>query len=138
MTIADDNNVEKVVVDHVKRSSPKLIVDASATIVKIECQQQCKRGSGTVLQAKDHDDFFTFSWDRMYKELEARCPGLVTILSAVVGDKKLSESQKRHLAVMSAVGFHGRSQEMSLVQYMIGFVLTHGGCTQRVTKIMNP
>ncbi|CAC5407725.1 unnamed protein product [Mytilus coruscus] len=36
-----------------------------------------------------------------------------------------------HVLMTSAIGLHGRNQEMSMVQFMTGFLLTHGGCTQR-------
>nr|XP_022311471.1 uncharacterized protein LOC111116766 [Crassostrea virginica] len=36
-----------------------------------------------------------------------------------------------HIMITAAIGLHSRSQELSVVQYLIGMVLTHGGCTQK-------
>lgn len=59
---------------------------------------------------------------------------LLSTLSAIVGEVEHSINNKGFVQVLvaAAIALHGRNQEMSLVQYMIGLILTHGGCTQLV------
>lgn len=103
-------------------------------MIKKEALALCKRGSGSILQSKDFKDFFEFKWQQMKEELQRRCPTILSLLSAVVSDQELSSDSKSviHVMVSAAIALHGRNQEMSLFQYMIAFVLTHGGCIQRV------
>lgn len=126
--------MEKVVVDTIAESCPMVVINAAAKIVKDECDKLCKRGSGTILQKKEHTDLFSFSWKKMYDELSQRCPGLLTTISYIVADvpPPIGSKAFHHILLSAAIGLHGRNQEMSLVQYMMGFILTHGGCTLRV------
>lgn len=57
----------------------------------------------------------------------------MTIMSSVVSDVPLQIDSKpfHHMLVSIAISLHGRNQEMSVIQYIIGFILTHGGCTLR-------
>ena len=127
-------NVEKVIVNIIAESCPSLVFDATAKMIKAECNKICKRGSGTILQKKEHIDFFSFSWKKLYEELNECCPGLLTTISSVVSDVPPPIGRKafHHVLLSIVIGLHGRSQEISAVQYLISFILTHGGCTLRV------
>lgn len=133
-TILQGVNVEKGVLNIIAESSPLMVMNAAAKIVKEESGKLCKRGSGTILQKKEYSDIFSFNWKNLYDELSQSCPGLLTIISSVVADSPPQTGSKafHHILLSAAIGLHGRSQEMSLVQYMMGFILTHGGCTLRV------
>ncbi|XP_063435141.1 uncharacterized protein LOC134716217 [Mytilus trossulus] len=109
------------------------VVHGTAGLIQEECKIICKRGTQTLFQKKGYDDFFKFNWDHMYNELKMMCPSMLAIISSIVSDIPPSVNTKpfMHLMVTAAIGLHGRSQEMSAIQYMVGFLLTHGGCTQR-------
>jgi hypothetical protein len=127
-------NVDKVIVDEMVATNPLVVVKAVADVVKRESQNVCKLGSGTVLRKKNLDDFLSFSWETLNKELNLTCPGLMAIMSSIVSDVPLEEGSKslHHMLLSIAISLHSRNQEMSVIQYIIGFVLTHGGCTLRV------
>lgn len=71
----------------------------------------------------------------MYDDLSRTCPSLLELLSSVVCDIPPAPPSKPfvHIVLTAAVALHGRNQEMSLMHYFTGFILTHGGCTQRVS-----
>ena len=127
-------NVDKVIVDEMVAVKPSLVIKAVAGIIQQESKGICKQGSGTLLRKKNLDDFLSFSWEALNKELSVTCPNLINIMSSVVSDVPLQMDNKslHHMLVSIAVGLHARNQEMSVVQYIIGFILTHGGCTLRV------
>lgn len=133
-TIVGGNNVERTIVNNLCSSHPEEVTNGAAKMIKKEALALCKRGSGSILQSKDFKDFFEFKWQQMKEELQRRCPTILSLLSAVVSDQELSSDSKSviHVMVSAAIALHGRNQEMSLFQYMIAFVLTHGGCIQRV------
>ncbi|XP_061174425.1 uncharacterized protein LOC133183487 [Saccostrea echinata] len=114
-------------------SNPMCIITGAAKIVKSESVNICKRGSGCPLQKKDYGDFFNFSWDHIQEYLQKHCPALLSIITATVCDLTPSVSSKpyQHIILTACIGLHGRSQDMSLVQYVVGFILKHGGCTER-------
>ena len=128
-------NINRIILETISRESPVEIVNRTAQIVKEESHAICKRGSQTLLRKKDYEDFFTFTWEQLNNELKCSCPMLAAVMESVVWDIPQSVSSKafRHIMLATALGLHGRSQEMSAIQYMIGFVLTQGGCTQRVS-----
>ncbi|XP_062586325.1 uncharacterized protein LOC134247949 [Saccostrea cucullata] len=131
--IVRGNNAERTIVNNLCSSHPEVVTDEVAKIVTKEAHALCKRGSGSILQSKDFQDIFQFKWERLKEELKIRCPTILALLSAVVSDKELSSDSKGfiHIMVSVAIALHGRNQEMSLFQYMIALVLTHGGCIQR-------
>ena len=72
-----------------------------------------------------------------YMTTSKKTPAFLSVITATVCDVSppvLSKSYQ-HILLTATVGLHGRSQEMSLVQYLVGFMLKHGGCTERVTII---
>ncbi|XP_056006722.1 uncharacterized protein LOC125651350 [Ostrea edulis] len=131
--IARGGNTETVIVDILRKSSPLELVRGSQKIVQEECKAICKRGSGSLLQKKSNADFFSFRWENLHKQLETMCPALLSIITATVSDIPPVIGSKPFLHALQTVGIalHGRSQEMTVLQYMNGFLLNHGGCTQR-------
>lgn len=127
-------NVNKVIVDELFAENPSPSIEAVADILKQESQSICKQGPGTILRKKNLDDFLSFRWEALNKEMSVICPKLMTIMSSVVSDVPLQIDSKpfHHMLVSTAIALHGRNQEMSVIQYIIGFILTHGGCTLRV------
>ena len=79
---------------------------------------------------------FDFSWEMLHQELKDKCPVLLSVISASIGNIPTGVQSKplRHVMLSTAMALHGRSQEMSVVQYITSFILLHGGCTQRVSK----
>ena len=131
------SDVDRTVVETLCQSNPVLIIEGAAQIVKKEIAVVCKRGSGCPLQKKGYEDVFNFSWTKLHDYLQENCPAFLSVITATVCDVSspvLSKSYQ-HILLTAAVGLHGRSQEMSLVQYLVGFMLKHGGCTERVTII---
>lgn len=124
----------KVIVDELVAENPSPVTKAVADIIKQESQSICKQGSDTILRKKNLDDFFSFSWEALNKEMSVSCPNLMTIMSSVVFDVPFQIESKpfHHMFVSTAIALHGRNQEMSVIQYIIAFILTHGGCTLRV------
>lgn len=126
--------MDKVIVDELVAENPSPVIKAVADILKQESQSICKQGSVTLLRKKNLYDFLSFSWEALHKEMSVSCPNLMTIMSSVVSDVPLQIDSKpfHHMLVSIAISLHGRNQEMSVIQYIIGFILTHGGCTLRV------
>ena len=85
-----------------------------------------------MLQDKSSTDALEFTWDSLYAELQIRAPNVLK--TAMVTDIPIQVNEKPFQHIMYSVSqiLHGRSQEMSLVQYLSGFVLLHGGCTLKV------
>ena len=129
-------NIDSNIVDTLCSSNPMCIITGAAKIVKSESVNICKRGSGCPLQKKDYGDFFNFSWDHIHEYLQEHCPALLSIITATVCDLTPSVSSKpfQHIILTACIGLHGRSQEMSLVQYIVGFILKHGGCTEGINR----
>lgn len=127
-------NVDSAIVEALCQSNPACIITGAAKIVKLESVKVCKRGSGCPLQKKDYSDFFNFSWDHLHEYFRHHCPALLSIISATVCDltPQVSSKPYQHIILTACIGLHGRSQEMSLVQFVVGFMLKHGGCTERV------
>nr|XP_022291909.1 uncharacterized protein LOC111103152 [Crassostrea virginica] len=118
-----------------------MLIDGSLTILGGECRNLCKRNSGSVLQDKSSTNALEFTWDSLYAELQIRAPNVLKTVSAMVTDIPIHVNEKPFQHIMYSVSqiLHGRSQEMSLVQYLSGFVLLHGGCTlkdiERIAKL---
>ena len=132
--ICKSKDSDKVIVDNLTSSNPMEIVRGAAKIIKSECKDIYKRGSGSLLQKTDHDSMLSFTWERFDEEIKIKCPGLNVIIGAITSDipPSVSSKQYRNMMVTAAVGLHGRNQEMSCVHHLIGFIMAHGGCTQRV------
>lgn len=111
------------------------VFKAVADILKQVSQNICKQGSGTILRKKNLHDFLSFSWEAPNKEMSVSCPNLITIMPSVVSDVPLQIDSKpfHHMFVSTAIALHGRNQDMSVIQYIIGFILTQfGGCILQV------
>lgn len=132
--IMRSSNSDKLIVDAICKTNPFEIVNGCRRIIQEESACISKRGSGTVLQKKDYTNFFNFNWDDFNDELKAKYPALLSIVNSMVSNVPITVPGKPflHVLMTSAIGLHGRNQEMSMVQFMTGFLLTHGGCTQRV------
>lgn len=126
--------VEKIIVDSICKANKSAVIHGAGQILKEESQRTCKRGN-SLLQRKDYHNFFGFHWKDMYDDLSRTCPSLLELLSSVVCDIPPAPPSKPfvHIILAAAVALHGRNQEMSLMHYFTGFILTHGGCTQRVS-----
>ena len=129
-------NVEKCILDIIAESRPDLVASSASKIVSTECQGLCRRGSGSILQDKAYESIFSFSWDKFNQELQIRAPHTLRIISSMISDITVPPEEKKYLHIMQTVSdaLHGRSEQMSSLHYQIGFILTHGGCKQRVSK----
>ncbi|VDI70700.1 Hypothetical predicted protein [Mytilus galloprovincialis] len=74
-----------------------------------------------------------FSWNKLKNELVIRAPGILKIISAIVSDipSSLTDNRLRHVLQSAVIAFHGRSREMSTLQYIVCMIQAHGGCTNR-------
>ena len=129
------NDVEGGLVDIIKTSAPEKLVSVTSNIISSECKNLCKRNSNSVLREKTRSGIVNFSWDEFHKELHLRAPNLLHVVSATVTDVPQSLSpgnHMRHILYSIAVALRGRSREMTVLQYLTGFIMLHGGCTQRV------
>lgn len=126
-------NTDQIIVENIAKRDKVVLINAANKLVKEECRKICKRGSGSILQKKEHHDFLRFSWENYYYELQSSCPLLLSTVSAIVCDIPPAIPSKHfmHIMITAAIGLHSRSQELSVVQYLIGMVLTHGGCAQK-------
>jgi hypothetical protein len=130
-------NTDTIIIDSISRLNPEAVVNGATNLIKKESKNLCKRGSANILQMKDHSDFVQFSWEKFYYEIHSSCPSILSVVSAIISDipPPIQSKPFIHMMLTTAIGLHGRSQEMSVVQYLVGSILTHGGCTQRVWKI---
>lgn len=127
-------NVDKCILDILSNSVPELVSSAASKIVSKECQRLCKRGSGSILQTKSYDSIFRFTWDELNKEIQIRAPNMLQIVSSIISDTVIPPTEKKYVHLMNTVAtaLHGRSDQMSCLQYQVRFILTHGACKQRV------
>ena len=132
-TISRGINVDTVITEIIASTHPQEITRAASKLFKVESTKLCKRSSGSVLHKKELDHFLSFSWEDFYSELVQLCPSTISVLTAMVSDVPPAINSKalHHILLAGAVCFHGCNQEMSVVQYLTGFVLTHGGCTKQ-------
>ncbi|KAK6168270.1 hypothetical protein SNE40_022131 [Patella caerulea] len=116
--------------------NPKEVVMGAVKIIKKESALICKGESQSMLHKKDFKDVFKFSWEHLYREILKFCPGLLSILTAATSETppNLSNKGLRHILVASAVLLHGRNQLMSLIHYIIGLIMSHGGCTLKTIE----
>lgn len=129
------SDVDRIIIETISNKNPSAFVNRTTHLIREEAHTICKRGSESLLRKKEYEDFLSFSWDMLESELEQRCSSILTVVSPVVCDinESITEKPFRHIMTAIAVALHGRSQEMNTLQYIVGFVLTHGGCTQRVS-----
>lgn len=123
-------NVEKCILEIISKSDPDLVSSAASKIVSNECQNMCKRGSGSILQEKSYNSIFKFTWDDFNKEIQIKAPNTLKIISSMISDTVVQPKEKKYLHIMQSVApaLHGRSEQMSCLQYQIGFILLHESC----------
>jgi hypothetical protein len=126
--------VEEGLLKTIVSNKPDSVVSAAAELINSECEDLCKRNSESILRDKSHENIMTFSWDKFYSELQLRAPGFIRVFSAAVVSvpKSLSDSKLQHVLLAAAICLQGRNREMTTVQHLIGFIMSHGSCTQRV------
>ncbi|XP_033759941.1 uncharacterized protein LOC117342076 [Pecten maximus] len=128
------NNVERGIVDVLKQSCPEELSSVTSSMVSKECKELCKRSNDTVLQNRSKDGILNFSWDKLHQELQIRAPHTLKVVSSIVTDIPHNVVQGKpfyHVLNSVAIALHGRSREMTVLQYLCGMVLLHGGCTHR-------
>ena len=132
--IFHNRQVEKGILHLLKSTNPNELVAEAATVVANECKDLCKRNSGSVLQDRTHAGILTFSWDKFHKELQIRAPCLLMIVSTMISDVPVPVPSTTLCQVLFSVGLilHGRFREMTALQYLVGMILLHGGCTHKV------
>nr|XP_034298978.1 uncharacterized protein LOC109620531 isoform X1 [Crassostrea gigas] len=126
-------NVERSIVDIIRKHKPEEVSSGAASVVADECKELCFKNSNSVLQARAHHDILSFTWDKFHQELTLRAPNTLRIVSSMLSDVPLSPEGKPFLNLMHTISMaiHSRYNQMSLTQYLCGFVLMHGGCTMR-------
>ncbi|VDI38352.1 Hypothetical predicted protein, partial [Mytilus galloprovincialis] len=92
-----------------------------------------KRSLDHVSKALRANEIMEFSWNKLKNELVIRAPGILKIISAIVSDipSSLTDNRLRHVLQSAVIAFHGRSREMSTLQYIVCMIQAHGGCTNR-------
>lgn len=127
-------NVERSIVDIIRKYKPEKVSTGAASVVANECKELCRKNSNSLLQAGTHHDILSFTWDKFHQELALRAPNTLRIVSSMLSDVPLSPEGKPFLNLMHTISMalHSRYNQMSLTQYLCGFVLMHGGCIMRV------
>lgn len=126
-------NTNQIIVENIAKQNKVVLINTANRLVKEECRKICKRGSGSILQKKEHHDFLRFYSENLLHELQSSCSLLLSTVSDIVCDIPPAIPSKHfmHIMMTAAIGLQSRSQELSVVQYLIGMVLTHEGCTQK-------
>lgn len=125
----------KTILNILKFTSPDEIIEIAASfIVADECRSLCKRYSGNILQDRSFEGIFEFSWEKLENELQLRAPKLHHIVSHAVTDKPSTQTYRCHTQMLYTIArsLHVQCREMTVIQYLTGFILMNGGCTQRV------
>lgn len=132
--IVDTENADTIINALITDHSDAVIKGASKIISK-EASQICKKKSGSCLQGSSCNEIMEFSWNKLKDELVIRAPGILKIISAIVSDipSSLTDNRLRHVLQSAVIAFHGRSREMSTLQYIVCMIQAHGGCTNRVS-----
>jgi hypothetical protein len=130
-------NVERSIIDIVRKYQPGEVSTGAATIVANECKELSRKNSNSVLQGGTLNDILSFTWDKFHKELTLRAPNTLRIVSSMLSDVPMSPGGKPFVNLMHTISMalHSRYNQMSLTQYLCGFILLHGGCTKRVRVI---
>lgn len=89
-------NTDQIIVENIAKRDKVVLINAANKLVKEECRKICKRGSGSILQKKEHHDFLRFSWENYYYELQSSCPLLLSTVSAIVCDIPCYSKQAFH------------------------------------------
>lgn len=136
-------NVERSIVDIIRKHKPEEVSSGAASVVANECKELCCKNSNSVLQAWAHHDILSFTWDKFHQELTLRAPNTLRIVSSMLPDVPPSPEGKPFLNLMHttciSMALHSRYNQMSLTQYLCGFVLMHGGCTMRdIDRLIGP
>ncbi|XP_062568267.1 uncharacterized protein LOC134230452 [Saccostrea cucullata] len=126
------NNIPAII-DALANSYPEELVDGATKLLAAEAKQYCQRHSGSILERKSFEELLSFSWDSLYKDLESKAPNLLKCISTLVSDKPIIAGEKQYIQLLHSIAtvLHARNQESSALQYLCGFLLKHGGCTQR-------
>ena len=133
--VDNKDGMDNTIVSTLCNSNPKAVIEGVKKLIEAESSSVCRRGSGTALQQKQYEDYLNFSWETVQSDLQNRCPNIMSIINAMVHSPPpvIREKAFFHVMFSSAIGLHGRSQEMSSLHYMVAFILARGGCTQRVS-----
>lgn len=129
-----DRDVEEGLLKIIISWNPNSVVTAAANVINSECENICKRNSGSILMDKTHDNIMQFTSDKLHGELQLRAPNLLKVFSTAVSPipKSVSDSKLHHALLATAICLQGRFREITTLQYLMGFIMLHGNCTQRV------
>lgn len=129
-----DQDVEDSLLRIVVTVRPDLVVSAAANLINSERENICNRNSGGILRDKTHENIMQFTWDKLHRELQLKAPYLLKVFSAAVSPipVSISDSKLHHALLSAGICLQGRSREMTTLQYLLGFVMLHGSCTQKV------
>lgn len=93
------------------------------------------------MRKTDNCGLFNFTLDSRESGFQEKCPRLLQVLESAVCDipipSSIDNKLYKNLMVSVSMVMHTRSQEMSALHYIIGFVLASGSCTQKVRIIFN-
>lgn len=134
--IFTEKGATKTILNILKLTNPDEIIEIAASLVADECRKLCKRFSGSILQDRSFEGIFQFSWEKLENELQLRAPKLLYIVSHAVTDKPSTQTYRSHTQMLYTIAsaLHARSREMTVLQYLTGFILMNGGCTQRLYR----
>ena len=129
----DLDRIDNVIVQSICKTNPAVVVAGSSQVVKEEAKQMCR--NETILRRKDNESLLSFTLEELYCELREKCPFLLTMLTNVITDKLPAEpvwNDLKDIVMTAAMALHGRNKQMSALHYVMGFILSHGGCTLQV------
>lgn len=130
------DGLDKTITTTLCQKNPDVVVEAVSKLIEEECTNICQRGSGACLQNKDFEHFMNFNWETFHADFQERCPHMTSVLTSIVKDAPIVSKPSFHRMLSTAIGLHGRNQEMSTIHYIIALLLARGGCTQRVIELL--
>lgn len=96
-------NVERSIVDIIRKHKPEGVSSGAASVVANECKELCCKNSNSVLQARAHHEILYFTWDKLHQELTLRAPNTLRIVSSMLSDVPLSPEGKPFLNLMHTI-----------------------------------
>lgn len=96
-------NVERSIVDIIRKHKPEEVSSGAASVVANECKELCCKNSNSVLQARAHHEILYFTWDKLHQELTLRAPNTLRIVSSMLSDVPLSPEGKPFLNLMHTI-----------------------------------
>lgn len=106
--------------------------------VRGEIKSLCSDSQDSILRMTTKPALESFTWDRVWQELQLNMPLLVNILTSFLPpSKRVSNSVIPALCVCASIFLKVQNQKVNVVQTMISLVLKAGHATKQVCIMSN-